>query len=119
MLNGIKEIFVPDTEELESIWQTTTSQISAKFGFAQYDLESLFTQERAVEDIEGDYKINGLGTMHIKFLDTTYLTQGITHFRPYIRGFIVLLCVFYNIRMAVGFFGYSSGEIKSASKGAE
>lgn len=116
ILDGIREIFIPNTEHIDDIWSDTVDTISAKFGFVSYDLGDLFSQSKEIEDIQGDYTFYGLGTLNLTFFDTQYLKQGLLYFRPFIRGFIILLCVFYNIRQALGFFGYSSGEIKSAAK---
>lgn len=115
----MQEIFIPNTEDIDAIWQDTVDTISNKFGFISYDLGDLFSQSSEIEDIQGQYTFYGLGTLNLTFFDTEFLKQGLAHFRPFIRGFIILLCLFYNIRQALGFFGYSSGELKSAAKGDE
>lgn len=46
----------------------------------------------------------------------SWVVKGVAEFRPYIRGFIVLLLGFFNVRQALDMFGLSSGEIESAAK---
>ena len=114
LLDGVKDIFIPDPEELESMWQDTVSKISDKFGFVKYDMSSLFAQSKEFEDLESNYTIYGVGTLNLKFFDKTYLNQGIAFFRPYIRGFIALLIVLFHIRSAQNFFGYNLGDVENA-----
>lgn len=95
-----------------------------KFNFNTTFFTDLFTSEKPIEDIEESYSINGLGTLNIKFLDTKYLVQGVAYFRPFIRGFLVLMMMLYHIRQLISFFGYDAGvvagrneEIQNARRG--
>ena len=86
-----------------------------KIGIDTYDLDNLFSSSSAPTDVKGTYN-GGLWSYSGKFVDYSFLVQGVEYFRPFIRGFIVLLLVFFNIRQALSMFGLSSGEIESASK---
>lgn len=83
--------------------------IDMKFGFDPTFMTNLFGGEQPVKDINADYHIAGLGTFNFKFLDTHFLYEGVSYFRPFIRGFLVLLMAIYNIRMALGFIRQESG----------
>lgn len=61
--------------------------------------------EQPVTDVKGEYNINGLGTMEITFLKADYLQQGVDFFRPFIRGFIVLLLLLYHYKQILTFIG--------------
>lgn len=115
VLEGIKEIFIPDTEEIESMFDEASNSIRSKFGFQEFNLDSLANNSSQPTDIEGNYSINGLGTMKLTFFDTTYLIKGVEYFRPFIRGFIVLLLVLFNTRMFLVFIGQDVGGSGSSS----
>lgn len=89
--------------------------LKAKLGITAYDLDGLFSSSSAPADIEASYD-GGLWKYTGKFVDMSWVVSGVEHFRPYIRGFIVLLLLFYNVRQALSMFGLSSGEIRSAAK---
>lgn len=115
ILDGIKDIFIPDTAVIEAEFNSLLDSIKMKLGIDIYDLDNLFQSSTAPTDIETTYD-GGLWSYTGKFVDMSWVVQGVEHFRPYIRGFVVLLLVFYNVRQALSMFGLSSGEIKSASK---
>lgn len=116
ILNGIKSIFIPDTVEINNQFNSTMQDLKNKIGIEVFDLENLFSSSNAPSDISSDYNISGVGTMNLKFVDFQYLIKGVEFFRPFIRGFIVLLLFFYNIRQLLSMFGLNSGEIDSAAK---
>lgn len=116
ILNGIKDIFVPDTEAIQAEFDSLLSGLKSKLGIDVFDLDSLFSGSAAPTDIKADYSAGGLWSYSGTFVDMSWVVSGVEHFRPYIRGFIVLLLVFYNIRQALSMFGLSSGEISSASE---
>lgn len=111
ILAGIKEIFVPDPETLQNSVDAFIETIEMKFGFDPTFMTNLFGGEQPVQDINADYHIAGLGTFNFKFLDTRFLYDGVSYFRPFIRGFVVLLMAIYNIRMALGFIRQDSGSV--------
>lgn len=88
-----------------------TDSIAEKFDFVAFDMSQLFQMEAPVEDIETEYELYGVGTITGKIFNTSYLIQGVNYFRPYIRGFLMLLIILYNIRQAMSMFGLDSGEV--------
>lgn len=92
--------------------------LKEKLGIDVFDMDSLFSASSAPTDIEGSYNF-GLASYTGKFVDYTYLIKAVGELRPYIRGFLVLLLFFFNVRQALSMFGLHSGEISSASKGGE
>lgn len=87
-----------------------------KFSIDTDVFKDLFTSEQPVEDIEVDYNISGLGNIHFKALDTSFFKDGVAYFRPFVRGFIVLMLFLYNIRQLIGFFGYDAGVVAGRSE---
>lgn len=114
ILDGIKEVFVPDTQDINSMFNSAMTSIRSKFGFQEFDLNNIASSSATPTDIAKAYTINGLGTMNLKFFDTKYLIQGVEFFRPFIRGFIVLLLIFYNAKMFLGFIGHNVGKGESS-----
>lgn len=113
ILDGIREIFIPDTQAVDDIFQSTLDTLHGKFGAPEYDLDLLFTDSVQPDSITGEYEIPGLGVMNLVFLDTTFLIKGVEFFRLFIRGFLVLLLVLYNwnqFLLLIGQdIGYTSG----------
>lgn len=109
IINGIKEIFIPNTEEIETMFNNSINTIKSKFGFQDFHFDSIANNSVAPTDVEKNYNINGLGTMKFKFFDSKYLIKGVEYFRPFIRGFIVLCLLFYNYKMLLGFIGHEIG----------
>lgn len=116
IVDGIKGLFVPDTAVIEAKFNDTMGGLKERLGIDVFDMDSLFSASSAPDDIEGSYSVGGFSYSG-KFVDFTYLIQAVDKLRPYIRGFIVLLLFFFNIRQALGMFGLHSGEIASASNG--
>ena len=117
----LKEIFVPDTEQIKSNFNDMLESVSNSFGISFDSLEE-FTdtwQEKPTDDIESDYNIHGVGTLKLKFLDTTYLVQGVNKFRPIIRGFVVLLLILYNYYQVLTFIGQDPRIAHNAEQAAE
>ena len=73
--------------------------------------------ETPVGDEYMDYYIPGVGNFEFKVLDTKFFVDGVTYFRPFIRGFLVLLMLLYHIRMLISFFGYDAGVVAGRSDG--
>lgn len=82
-----------------------------KFSFDTEFFQILFSRETPVQDINTEYYINGVGTFNLKIFDTKYLYQGVEYFRPFIRGFIALLIVLFNVRSALSFIRQDAGVV--------
>lgn len=111
ILNGIKDIFIPDVDALENEFNAFLRELKLQFNFDTDFFENIATDGTPVQDVEGDYSISGVGTFKLKFFDTKYLYDGVEFFRPFIRGFIVLLLAFYNIKMLLGFIRQDAGVV--------
>lgn len=116
LIKGIKGIFVPDTEVIQGEFDKLLGGLKSKLGIDVYNFDNLFSSSQAPADIKGSYTAGGIWSYEGVFVDMSWVVKGVAEFRPYIRGFIVLLLAFFNIRQAFGMFGLSSGEIESAAK---
>ena len=104
ILEGIKSIFVPDTNELNASIDHLKNTFITTFGIGAYDLSPILSSEMKITDHKGKINIAGL-KFEATFFDVDYLVQGIASFRPYIRGFIVLMMAFYNINQFLTIIG--------------
>lgn len=107
IVEGIKGIFIPDTEEIKAQFNNMVSDIQRSFGLQVDSLEWLVNgvTEESITDTKADYNIPGVGAFNLTFLDSTYLKQGIEFFRPLIRGFVVFLLILYNYKQILTFIG--------------
>lgn len=115
-MNGIKGIFIPDTDELKNDVNGLLEQLNHTFNLgidSQNWLVDSFTEE-AIPNEEATYNIPGLGEIKLTFFDASYLKRGIEYFRPIIRGFIVLLLVFFNYKQVLTLIGQDPGMYHSA-----
>lgn len=110
-MDGLKAIFIPDTNYTETAFNSFTDELAMKFSFDTDFFESLFQAETPVEDTYAEYTIPFVGTFNFKVFDKSFFIQGVTYFRPFVRGFLVLLMVLYHIRQLIGFFGYDAGVV--------
>lgn len=118
--NKIKDvitgIFVPDTDYIKTRFNVFTDELTSKFGLDTSYFEDLFSQEKPVEDVYAEYDVPGVGKLNFKVFDTSWFTWGINYFRPIVRGFTVLMLLFYNIRQLIGFFGYDAGVVQGRTE---
>ena len=115
----IYNLFVPDFQSIESTFNDGVERIKSKFGFQEFHLDSLAAHSVAPENQSADYYIHGLGTKSYTFFDTKYLIKGVEYFRPFIRGFIVLLLIFFNWRQYLSFIGHDAGMLAFSSAKAD
>ena len=111
IFNGIKRIFIPDSDYINTAYSDFVRDLKLKFNLNTTVFESLFDSESAVEDIKTNYTILGVGTFELKMFDASYFRDAVAYFRPFIRGFLVLLMFLYHIKQLIGFFGYNSGVV--------
>lgn len=116
--NGIRMIFVPDTENLKLQFDQMLDSISSSFGISFESINDFKNNwsEKPVSDISSDYTLFGVGTLKLKFLDTSYLINGIERFRPVIRGFVVFLLILYNYYQMLTFIGQDPKIMATAEK---
>lgn len=103
ILDGVKSIFIPDPEHLEGEFMGLLEELNDVYSF-DFDLDSLFSAGKEPEDIYGYYPVSGK-SLPVLFVSWHYLKKGVEYFRPYIRGFIVLMLIFYNLRQFMAIFG--------------
>lgn len=111
IVNGIRDIFIPDTNDINGKVNAFMAELKMKFSFDTDFFESVFAGESPVTDKYVDVDIPGVGTMNLKIFDTKYLIDGVTYFRPFIRGFIILLIALYNVKMMLGFIRQDAGVV--------
>ena len=111
----LSEIFVPDADYIEEAFTSFLEELKMKFNFDTEMFESLFDSETPVEDVYVDIDIPNVGNFNLKLLDTKFFVDGVTYFRPFIRGFLVLLLFFFHISQLIGFFGYNAGVVQGRS----
>lgn len=115
VVDGIKSIFIPDTEDINDKFMSFLDELKMKFQFDTEFFEGVFRDEQPVTDIDGTVNIPGVGDLDVKFFDTKYFVDGVTYFRPFVRGFIVLLLGLYNIRMLLSFIRQDAGVVAGKS----
>lgn len=103
ILDGIKSIFLPDPEGLNGEFMVLLDEINEKYLF-DFDLDSLFSSAKEPDDITAVYSVGPL-SWDLTFVSWYYMKKGVEFFRPYIRGFIVLMLIFYNLRQFMSIFG--------------
>lgn len=100
----IKRIFIPDSDKIQESIDLLSNKFKDKFGLNSYDLSGILGTESEISNHSGTINICGY-EISATFLDVSYLIKGVNTFRPYIRGFVVLLLILYNINQLLGFIG--------------
>ena len=111
LLDGIKDLFIPDTEYIDVTFKAFLDELKLKFSFDTEFFEHFFDGEQAITDTYVDYTIPGVGDFRLKVFDTKFLVDGVAYFRPFIRGFLVLMMFFFHVKQLIGFFGYDAGVV--------
>jgi hypothetical protein len=104
IFEGIKRIFIPDTDKIQSSIDKLKDVAKSKFGVESVDLSGIMGVGTEISNHSGTVEILGY-SFTADFLDVSYLISGVTTFRPYIRGFIILLIFLYNINQFLHFIG--------------
>lgn len=119
--NFFKGIFMPDKEVLSAMVNNTKKHIENKFNFLgkSSEVKDVFQSSKSIEDVEATYGNRVihcydcepdvytpyLGRFEFKVIDSEILNTGLNRFRPVIRGFLVLMLLFYNFNQFLGFIG--------------
>lgn len=98
ILSGIKSVFLPDKETLQASFDKVTAKCDKLL--VSYDLERLFKAETDITDVT--VTVRGKKAV---IVDSSIVQIGISHFRPYIRGFFVLMLVFFNVNQFLSLIG--------------
>lgn len=124
IIDGIKDLFIPDTETVNAIVTEFLETLKTKFNFDTSFFIELFSTSTVSEDdapfdnvVIPTYGIPGVGNFVVQVIDYKYLIMGVNLLRPYIRGFIALLLMLYNIKQILSFIRQDGGVV--AGKGAD
>lgn len=98
ILSAIKSVFVPDKETLQASFDKVTVKCNKLL--VSYDLERLFKTETNIADVT----VIMYGKKAV-VVDSSIVQTGISYFRPYIRGFLVLMLVFFNVNQFLSLIG--------------
>lgn len=120
ILEGIREIlsdiFIPNSSDIEADINDLKKSIFDSVGFDIEELEATLSnvESEPIQDVYIDLKI-GDSTQRVKVFDTKFLIVGVNYFRPYIRGFIMLLMFFFVLNqisyvLHIGGFSKGGGE---------
>ena len=102
ILDGVKDIFIPDTEVIKEKFLGFVEDFGTIFG-ANFDaFDNLFTAEKPLEDVTVNYAIPGLGEFNLTILEKEWVHKGVAFFRPVIRGWLVLLLIIFNWNNTLG-----------------
>lgn len=104
ILEGIKRIFIPDSDKIQSSIDRLKEVAKSKFGVETVDLSGIMGVGTEISNQTGTVEILGY-SFTADFLDVRYLVSAVATFRPYVRGFIVLLIFLYNINQFLHFIG--------------
>ena len=104
MIGALRDFLIPKKEDIDAVVQDNINRIKTAFGIGAVDLSGILGRSTEIADHTGSVDVYGLGTFNGTFLKVDYLVTAVTTFRPYIRGFLALLLIFYNIRQFFGLF---------------
>lgn len=128
--SGFKSLILPREDYFDNKKTQIETSFSRLLGFEVSSVSELFDSSNIymqnLEAEEHDYFINGIGTVKLKAFDNKFLLAGVNKFKPYIRGFTVLLLVFFSFNNALNLIGQSSitsidlsSKLSSNSKGGK
>lgn len=102
ILDGIKSIFVPREEDVNNSIDRLKTSFSDTFGIGDFDLSGVMGVSTEISNKSTEITILGY-TFNFSFFDVTYIKRAVNDFRPYIRGFILLMLALYNINQFLSF----------------
>lgn len=102
ILDGIKSIFVPREEDVNNSIERLKTSFSDTFGIGDFDLSGVMGVSTEISNKSTEITILGY-TFNFSFFDVTYIKRAVNDFRPYIRGFILLMLALYNINQFLSF----------------
>lgn len=96
----IKGLFIPDQDHLNSIFEGFRNNFLVSFGLNVPDLNGIIGVESNITSQTGTVSLWGIGDISATFFNPQHLVTAVATFRPYIRGFLVILLIMYNLRSA-------------------
>lgn len=110
VVNGIKNLFIPDKDYFSNKLKSVEGKYLGILGFSVDDFEAIlmgFSKETPITDINTELNIGG-NMQKVNVLNSSVVVQGVNYFRPYIRGFVVLLMVFFSMNQLMHLFKINS-----------
>lgn len=104
ILDGLKWLFVPDTEHINNSIDSLVISFKNAFGVDSFDISGVFGTEAEIGNQQGTIQVGSI-TFTGTVFDSSFLLKAVNSFRPAIRGFIVFLLVLYNINQFLRFIG--------------
>jgi hypothetical protein len=100
VFEGVKSIFIPEEDDITGV----VEEISNSFDdlLISYDLKALWSSSQSIEDV----KVTMYGST-ATIIDTSTYKKVIKEIRPYIRGFLALLLVLFNVNQFLALIGQS------------
>ncbi len=121
ILDGLKWLFVPDTEHINNSIDSLVISFKNAFGVDSFDISGVFGTEAEIGNQQGTIQVGSI-TFTGTVFDSSFLLKAVNTFRPAIRGFIIFLLVLYNINQFMRFIGQegiSLGTLISSSRKEE
>lgn len=102
-----KEIFIPDGEIMKKIFDDLVKHIQSKFPFLNYSDKfiNVFKGERFIEDISANLSLPYIGSFNFKIIESKYVNDGVQYFRSILRGWVILMMLFYHMNELFAFIG--------------
>lgn len=104
---GLKELFIPDGAKMKQIFDDLVKNIQSKFPFLDYTDKfiGIFKGERFIEDINASLSLPYIGSFNFKIIEAKYVNDGVQYFRSILRGWVVLMMLFYHLNELFAFIG--------------
>ncbi len=112
IISGLKSLILPDKDYFSNKKLQIENSFSRLLGFDVSSVSEFFDSSNVVstnlEAKEHDYSIHGVGTVKLKAFDNKFLIEGVNKFKPFIRGFVVLMLVFFHLNNILNLIGQAS-----------
>lgn len=92
----ISSIFLPDTDKLNASINDVKQKFQRAFNVSSLDISGIFGDENRPSVKGHKVTVKNVGTFNMPDIDFSFLDIALEKFRPIIRGFLVLLLMFYN-----------------------
>lgn len=102
ILDGLAYLFVPDNDVLETEVQRLVDTITLSTGVEIVDYSVIFGSPSDKLDAITGANVYGL-TGTLSYVRFDWLVYAVRWFKPYIRGFVVVLLTLYNINQLLAF----------------
>jgi len=102
-------LVVPDEAWFDGKLDDLNSQFSSLLGFDMnvFDFTALVDDEGWVDDSDFSVSFSFLGfDQELSLFNSSFLVQAVVFFRPFIRGFIVLLWCFFAVNQVLSILGH-------------